>query len=405
MKNGWTGGQYSLVRAALGAYLAVHFAALIPYAEEVFSSRGAVPSAELSGLYGWFPNVFAALDSPAFICAGLAAGLALSLLFACGWRDRPAALGLWYLWACLLGRNPLILNPSIPYIGWLFLAHALLPAAPYGSLEGVLRPDPRGAWRFPSPVFAAAWAVLAVSYTYSGWTKLLSPSWWDGSALAVVLGNPLMRDNPAVAFLSAQPPLLLKLLTWSALGAELLFAPLSLWPRLRPVLWSALLAMHLSLLFMVDFADLSMGMVLFHLFTFDPRWVPPRDGTATAFFDGSCALCHGFARFVLAEDTRGRVSLGHLGGPSFRREAPPPGLPDSLVVLAPDRRWLTRSDAVLHVLSLLGGFWRVLAFAGLAVPRPLRDALYDAVARRRGGISAAAGPCPLPPARFARRFV
>lgn len=405
MKNGWTGGQYSLVRAALGAYLAYHFAALLPYAEEVFSSRGAVPSAALSGLYGYFPNAFSALDSPAFISAGLVAGVALSLLFAAGRRDRAAALGLWYLWACLLGRNPLILNPSIPYIGWLFLAHALLPSAPYGSLDGAWRADPGGAWRFPGAVYAAAWAVLAASYSYSGWTKLMSPSWWDGSALAVVLGNPLMRDNPVVAFLSAQPAILLKLLTWSALAAELLFAPLSLSPRLRPLLWAALLAMHLSLLFMVDFADLSMGMVLFHLFTFDPRWVPPRDGNATAFFDGSCTLCHGFARFVLAEDKRSRVSLGHLGSESFRKSAPPPGLPDSLVVLAQDRRWLTRSTAVLHVLGLLGGYWRLLALAALAVPRPLRDAVYDVIARRRRGISAMTGPCPLPSARLARRFV
>lgn len=405
MKNGWTGGQYSLFRAALGAYLAYHFAALLPYAAEVFSSRGAVPSAALSGLYGYFPNVFAALDSPAFISMGLVTGLVLSLLFAAGRRDRAAALGLWYLWACLLGRNPLILNPSIPYIGWLFLAHALIPSAPYGSWDAARRADPRGTWRFPGAVYAAGWAVLAVSYSYSGWTKLMSPSWRDGSALAVVLGNPLMRDNPVVALLSAQPAILLKLLTWGALATELLFAPLALFSRLRPVLWSMLLAMHVSLLFMVDFADLSMGMVLFHLFTFDPRWVPPRDGEATAFFDGSCALCHGFARFVLAEDKRGRISLGHLGSDAFRKAAPPPGLPDSLVVLAQDRRWLTRSAAVLHVLGLLGGYWRVLAFAALAVPRPLRDGVYDAVARRRRGVSAMAGPCPLPPARLRRRFV
>src|SRR5215468_6604128 len=47
---------------------------------------------------------------------------------------RTAALLLWYLSACLFGRNPLISNPALPFIGWLLLLHTLLPKAPYGSL-------------------------------------------------------------------------------------------------------------------------------------------------------------------------------------------------------------------------------------------------------------------------------
>jgi hypothetical protein len=36
-----------------------------------------------------------------------------------------------------------------------------------------------------------------------------------------------------------------------------------------------MLALHLGLLFVIDFADLSLGMVLLHLFTFDPEWLSP----------------------------------------------------------------------------------------------------------------------------------
>jgi hypothetical protein len=32
MRNGWTGGQYSLFRAVFGIYLLVHFAQLTPWA-------------------------------------------------------------------------------------------------------------------------------------------------------------------------------------------------------------------------------------------------------------------------------------------------------------------------------------------------------------------------------------
>lgn len=34
--------------------------------------------------------------------------------------------------------------------------------------------------------------------------------------------------------------------------------------------------MHLSLLVLIEFADLSLGMLMLHLFTMDPAWVRPR---------------------------------------------------------------------------------------------------------------------------------
>lgn len=34
-----------------------------------------------------------------------------------------------------------------------------------------------------------------------------------------------------------------------------------------------MVAMHLGILFVVDFADLTFGMLMIHLFTFDPDWL------------------------------------------------------------------------------------------------------------------------------------
>jgi hypothetical protein len=48
---------------------------------------------------------------------------------------------------------------------------------------------------------------------------------------------------------------------------------LALVPRLRPWLWTALLGMHLALIALIAFADLSLGMVTFHLFVADPDWL------------------------------------------------------------------------------------------------------------------------------------
>ncbi len=410
MTNGWTGGQYSVFRAALGVYLIVHFAMLVPYGAELFSSEGVLPDAALSPLAHAFPNVLAAYDAPWFVAVLLSAGALASALFALGWRDRILALLLWYLWACLFGRNPLIANPSLPYVGFLLIAHALLPAAPFGSLGARGRVDPDGGWRMPRGIFLAAWVALAVGYTYSGWTKLISPSWIDGSAIARVLDNPLARPGFLRDALSALPEGLLQGMTWGSLATELAFAPLALIRGLRPFVWAVLLSMHLGLIALIDFADLSLGMVLAHAFTFDPAWIPARAGAAgRVFYDGSCGLCHRFVRFVLAEDRAGNAfRFAPLQGETFAAAVPAAErarLPDSVVVVTHDGRTLVRSAAAIHVLDRLGGLWRAFALLVRAVPRPVRDAGYDAIAGVRKRMFAKPdGACPLAPRVLAERL-
>ena len=102
-------------------------------------------------------------------------------------------------------------------------------------------------------------------------------------------------------------------------------------------------------------------------------------------FDGVCNLCNGVVQFVIARDPHGRFQFGTLQSASARRvldlhDVPRP-LPDSLVLID-DGRVYTRSTASLRVARRLTWPWP-LAYAAIAVPRPLRDAVYDRVAGRR----------------------
>jgi hypothetical protein len=266
----WTGVRYGRFRCVLGVYLAVHFAHLTPWASEVFSSEGVLPDARLSPLLHLFPNVFALWDGPRFVTTAVALGVVLAIAFACGVLDRVAACVMVYLLACLYGRNPLIANPSLPFVGWMLLAHAALP--PLATGVGLWRGEPAGGWRFPGGVFIAAWIVLAVGYTFSGVTKLASPSWLDGTALARVLASPLARPGILRDLLLSLPGPILRTASVLALGAELLFLPLALLPRVRPWVWGILLSMHLGLIALIAFADLSVAMVIVHLFVIEPRW-------------------------------------------------------------------------------------------------------------------------------------
>ena len=251
----------SAVRITLGTYVAVHFAALLPWAVEVFSRQGMLPDGHL----GPVPNLLASCDSPVVVLAVVALGALAGLAVATGTRDRIAAAVALFVSATLFGRNPLIANPAMPYVGLLLFAHA----ASKPRRENL-------AW---SPeVLRALWIAMAVGYTYSGITKLASPSWVDGQAFAYILDNPLARPGFLRHALASLPTWASKGLTFATLGLEISFAPLALLRRARPWLWASMLAMHLGLLVLIDFADLTLGMVVLHVCTFDPAWRVRRHG-------------------------------------------------------------------------------------------------------------------------------
>lgn len=411
MKNGWSGGQYSLFRFCFGIYLFIHFVALIPWAPEIFSNEGVLSDGALSPLLYLFPNVLILADSPLFVQSLLTLSSCASLIFALGWRDKVAAFFMWYVLACLFGRNPLTLNPSLPFVGWMLLAHMILPGAPYGSVAARGRLDPNGGWQFQPRLFLVAWIVMSVAYSYSGIYKLASPSWVDGSALAEVLANPLARPTLIREILLGLPNFVLQLLTWAALLLELLFAPIALFTRARLPLWTAMTLMHLGLLVLINFADLSLAMILLHFFTFDPNWIQPqaKDSGQIVFFDGNCALCHGWVRFLLAEDRLNRFSFSALQGETLKNkisEAELKKLPDSIILLTPDGVLLSRSSAIVEILARLGGLWRVVGIMIHLFPKSFRDFAYDIVARFRKRVFGTKSElCPIVPPEIRVRFL
>ena len=65
------------------------------------------------------------------------------------------------------------------------------------------------------------------------------------------------------------------------------------------------------------------------------------------------------------------------------------------IVLEEDGVVYERSTAALRIASRLGGAWSLVAVFGL-VPRPIRDAVYDWVARNRYGWFGKRDICRLP---------
>lgn len=117
-------------------------------------------------------------------------------------------------------------------------------------------------------------------------------------------------------------------------------------------------------------------------------------------------------RFLLARDRMRTLRFAPLEGPTAAEvRARHPALPplDETVLLVespgtPAERVRVRSDAALAILARLGGAWRLATFLRV-VPRPLRDAGYRFVARRRTRWFGRLEACRLPPADERERFL
>jgi hypothetical protein len=261
-----TARHFALFRLALGGYLVLHFVSLVPYAEELFSRNGMLPDATQLPSASFFPNPLAHA-SPSVAMGFVVALSLLSLSLLAGVYRRWLAIPLWFGWACLFNRNPFIANPSLPYVGFLLLACAIVPN------ESCLRPSLPPAnhdWSIPLPLYRGAWLLLGLGYTLSGLHKLGSPSWPGGTALRHVLELPLARDTWLRTALLSLPDWAFAGMTWGALAAEIAALPLFLFRATRGPAWAGLIGMQLGILCLLDFADLTAGMLLFHAFVFEP---------------------------------------------------------------------------------------------------------------------------------------
>jgi len=105
-------------------------------------------------------------------------------------------------------------------------------------------------------------------------------------------------------------------------------------------------------------------------------------------FDGVCNLCNSAVRWVIERDKEGRFGFASLQSDAARRELVKvmgtkeiEALPDSIVLLDSDGVH-TRSTAALRIVRGLGPRFALLRL-GVVLPRPIRDAVYNLVARNR----------------------
>jgi predicted DCC family thiol-disulfide oxidoreductase YuxK len=373
--------QFSFFRIILGVYLFIHFTSLIPYAAEIWSSNGIFPNPAVNLTYGFFPNILYYISSPVGVTIFLSVLSILSVFFMIGLKRPLVSILLWYSWVCLFDRNNLINNPGIPFIGWILLSCAVIPTGEPLSLS---KPKTNTKWEMPPILFIGAWVIMSVGYSISGFDKFQSPSWRDGTAIFHLLENPLARDWWLREFMLSLPMLVLKLKTWISLFLEMAFLPLAIWGVTRKWIWLALIVMHCGILMIVDFADLTIGVLMIHWFTFDGAWLKPKEKhSGLVFFDGICGMCNSFIDFLISEDKGDTLRFTPLQGETGKEKLCQSDLNqiDTIIFLTNDKTFY-KSDAVLEILMSIGGIWKIVLVFKI-IPKFLRDYIYDFIASSR----------------------
>ncbi len=373
--------QFSLFRIILGTYLLVHFLLLIPYAAEIWSEIGMLPDASANFTYGFFPNILNLASSGTSVTLYVTFLAILSFCFLIGFQRPLVSVLLWYGWASLFDRNNLILNPGIPYVGWLLLVCAIIPKGEPFSI-GNSRKNTK--WEMPKVLFFGAWAIMAIGYSISGFDKFMAPSWKNGTAIFHLLENPLARDYWLRDLMVQLPEGVLKIKTYAVLFVEMAFLPFALFKPTRKWIWLSMIVMHLGILLIVDFADLTLGMLMIHWFTFDSRWLkskPKQSGIL--FFDGVCGMCNGLINFMMLEDRNEALRYAPLQGDTALEKIDAIHLEKlNSIVFKEGEKIYTESDGVIHALASIGGMYK-LALASKVIPKFIRDRIYAFVSANR----------------------
>jgi predicted DCC family thiol-disulfide oxidoreductase YuxK len=114
------------------------------------------------------------------------------------------------------------------------------------------------------------------------------------------------------------------------------------------------------------------------------------------FFDGICHLCNAFIDALIRRDFRHRLYFASLQGETAAKLLPSEDRSRLETVLVYHQgHWYQKSSAIILCLWLLGGWTKVFVVLKI-LPQPIRDFLYDYVAKRRYDIWGKRELCRLP---------
>lgn len=124
-------------------------------------------------------------------------------------------------------------------------------------------------------------------------------------------------------------------------------------------------------------------------------------------FDGVCNLCNHSVQFVIRHDSKKLFKFAALQSEIGQQLMKQNGLEsagNNTFILIQSNKYYTRSTAALKVCKQLNGAWKIL-YGFIIVPRFLRDAVYNFVAKNRYRFFGKKDECMMPTKDLLDRFL
>lgn len=129
--------------------------------------------------------------------------------------------------------------------------------------------------------------------------------------------------------------------------------------------------------------------------------------TPLVLYDGVCHLCTSSVVFVVKRDSKKKIKFASLQSPLGQRLLKSLSLSQAdfktFVFVTSDGHY-TKSTGVLKVVRLLDRFWPIF-YILIVIPKPLRDLIYDWVAKSRYRLFGKSDRCFVPHENIKSRFL
>ena len=133
-----------------------------------------------------------------------------------------------------------------------------------------------------------------------------------------------------------------------------------------------------------------------------------QSGKKIILFDGVCNLCNGAVQFIIKRDGGDRFRFAalqsELGQELCRARHIDTTQIDSIILIDPGIAYYVKSDAALEIARELRGYgWMPWSLGW--IPRGVRDAVYDLVARNRYRWFGKKDQCMIPTPELRKKFL
>lgn len=124
-------------------------------------------------------------------------------------------------------------------------------------------------------------------------------------------------------------------------------------------------------------------------------------------YDGVCNLCNNTVHFIIRNDPEAHfkfASLQGVKGIELLQKYHLVNNTTGTIVYIKDGRAYVKSTAAFLVLKSLGWPWKIL-YVCIIIPKPIRDFMYDLVAKSRYRIFGKRNTCMIPTKEIQNRFI